>query len=196
VFCFFLLPLSFSSDNDSLKLIAHRGGVVDAKRIENNVAAIEEAIRRSYEMREVDIRESKDGQLVVHHDATLRRFYGDGRALSELTWEAIQTLRSDPGQQAPLSFKQYAALCRGRIKLMLDTKGPVIMSHRLLKPWSESYAITTRWTRLWSLARNNPSVTLPARPKSVSASTPCGPRLRKKRMSLRSFFVGAWQGHR
>lgn len=120
----FLLPLGSDSYSDGLKLIAHRGGVVDAERIENNVAAVEEAIKRNYDMLEVDIRESKDGQLVVHHDATFRRFYGDGRALAEMTWEEIRTLRSDPGQHAPLSFEQYAALCRGRIKLMLDTKGP------------------------------------------------------------------------
>ncbi len=120
----FLLFLAAPSSTDGLKLIAHRGGVVDGQRIENNVAAIEEAIKRGYHMLEVDIRESKDGQLVVHHDATFRRFYSDGRSLAEMTWEEIQTLRSDPGQHAPLSFEQYAALCRGRIKLMLDTKGP------------------------------------------------------------------------
>jgi glycerophosphoryl diester phosphodiesterase len=106
------------------KLIAHRGGVVDKTRIENNVDAIEEAIRRNYDMLEVDIRESLDGQLVVHHDANFRRFYSESRAVSDLTWEEIRTLRSDPGGHAPLSFEQFAALCRGRIKLMIDTKGP------------------------------------------------------------------------
>jgi glycerophosphoryl diester phosphodiesterase len=62
--------------------------------------------------------------LVVHHDANFRRFYSESRAVSDLTWEEIRTLRSDPGGHAPLSFEQFAALCRGRIKLMIDTKGP------------------------------------------------------------------------
>ena len=57
------------------RLIAHRGGVVDTTRVENNVDAIEEAIARNYFMLEVDIRESRDGQLVVHHDSTFSRFY-------------------------------------------------------------------------------------------------------------------------
>jgi hypothetical protein len=44
-----------------IKLIAHRGGVVDKQRAENNLPAIQEAIHRGYWMLEVDIRESKEG---------------------------------------------------------------------------------------------------------------------------------------
>lgn len=108
----------------ALKLIAHRGGVVDVTRIENNVAAIEEAIARNYYMIEVDIRESRDGQLIVHHDSTFSRFYSDDRSVADMTWDEIQQLRSVPGDQAPLNFEQFAALCKGKIALMIDTKGP------------------------------------------------------------------------
>ena len=118
------VPGSDSAQSRPLKLIAHRGGIVDKTRIENNVDAIEEAIRRNYDMLEVDVRESLDGQLVVHHDANFRRFYSDGRAVADMNWEDIQSLRAEPSDRAPLSFSQFAALCRGRIKLMIDTKGP------------------------------------------------------------------------
>ena len=107
-----------------IELIAHRGGVVDNSRIENNLPAIEEAIQRGYAMLEVDIRESKDGHLVVHHDENFLRFYGENRKVAGMTWEEIKELASTPGNLRPLDFEEFARACRGKIKLMLDTKGP------------------------------------------------------------------------
>ncbi len=113
-----------SQDNAPLRLCAHRGGVVDAQHIENNLPGIDEAVRRGYWMLEVDIRESKDGHLVVQHDADFRRFYGDRRRVADMTWDEIKQLRSIPGNLRPLEFAEYAAACRGKIRLMLDTKEP------------------------------------------------------------------------
>lgn len=107
----------------SCMLIAHRGGVIEEERIENNIPAIEEAIARGYYMIEVDIRESKDGHLIVHHDADFRRFYADDRQVVNLTWDEIKMLRSNPGNLRPMDFGEFARLCKGRIRLMLDTKG-------------------------------------------------------------------------
>jgi len=118
-----LLVVLISQDVD-VRLIAHRGGVVDAMHIENNLPAIDEAVRRGYWMLEVDIRESKDGHLVVHHDADFKRFYGDDRLVANMNWDEIKQLRSTPGNLRPLEFAEYAAACRGRIRLMLDVKGP------------------------------------------------------------------------
>ncbi len=116
-------PDAADSNIRGLRLIAHRGGVVDATHIENNRTGIEEAIRRGYWMLEVDIRESKDGHLVVHHDDNFRRFYNDPRRVADMTWDQIKQLRSTPGDLRPLDFAEYAAACRGKIRLMLDTKG-------------------------------------------------------------------------
>ncbi|MDG2382553.1 MAG: glycerophosphodiester phosphodiesterase family protein [Pirellulaceae bacterium] len=119
----FLLLLSTTSPAAELFLIAHRGGVVDADHIENSRPALEAAIRRGYSMLEVDIRESRDGHLVVHHDQDFQRFYGDPRRVSEMTWDEMKQLRSRVSALRPLSFAEYAAACQGRIRLMLDTKG-------------------------------------------------------------------------
>lgn len=113
-----------SDDAGRVRLIAHRGGVVDEDHIENSAPAVEEAIRRGYSMLEVDIRESKDGRLVVHHNENFRRYYGDDRRVADMTWDEIKRLKSTPGNLRPLEFAEYAALCRGKIRLMLDTKGP------------------------------------------------------------------------
>jgi hypothetical protein len=108
----------------AIQLVAHRGGVVDETRIENNLPAIEEAIRRGYWMLEVDVRRTKDGHPIVHHDADFQRNYGDPRAVAELTWQEIQTLRSRSDDLRPLDFAEVAAACRGKIRLMLDIKPP------------------------------------------------------------------------
>lgn len=121
-----LLTVSCAAAADELepRLIAHRGGVVDDELIENSLPALEEAIARGYWMVEVDIQESKDGRLVVHHDKNFSRYYADKRTVGELTWEEIGKLRSVSGSLSPLSFEEYARKCKGRIRVMLDTKGP------------------------------------------------------------------------
>ena len=105
------------------RLIAHRGGVVDERLAENSPAAVEEAIRRSYWMVEVDVWRSADGRAVVQHDRNFRRFYDHAGRVDEMNWAAIRSLRATPGGSRPLLFSEYAAICCGRIRLMLDTKG-------------------------------------------------------------------------
>lgn len=105
------------------QIIAHRGGVVDETLIENNLPAIAESRRRGYYMLEVDIRESLDGHLVVHHDANFNRFYGDERQVADLTWEQIQQIRTATGEP-PIDFATFAQACQGELQLMLDVKGP------------------------------------------------------------------------
>jgi glycerophosphoryl diester phosphodiesterase len=63
-----------------LRLIAHRGGIVDDIHAENSRGSIEEAIKRGYWMIEVDVRATLDGEPVLQHDATLERFYGASRS--------------------------------------------------------------------------------------------------------------------
>jgi len=110
-------------DAAPLRLIAHRGGVVSADSAENSPAAVEGAIRRGYWMVEVDVRESKDGRLVVNHDQSFRRYYGVDRMADEMTWDEIAKLRSNPGGTRPMSFRELCELARGRIRLMVEAKG-------------------------------------------------------------------------
>ena len=106
------------------RLIAHRGGVVGEEFAENGPAALQAAMERGYWMVEVDIRESKDGKLVVQHDPDFGRFYGHKGAVADMTWDEISRLRAAPGNSRPLQFHEFAALCKGKMRLMLDTKPP------------------------------------------------------------------------
>lgn len=104
------------------KIIAHRGGVVGDEYAENSPGAVAAAIERGYWMIEVDVRESRDGRLVVNHDPDFTKFYGDPRQVSDLTWDEIARLRADPGGTRPLLFHELAELAAGHLGLMLDTK--------------------------------------------------------------------------
>lgn len=119
-----LVHFTRSATADDCLVIAHRGGVVNDQIIENSAAAIEAAVDRGYWMIEIDVRESKDGHLVVHHDADFRRYYGDPRRLDDMTWSEIAALRATPGNTRPLEFHEIATLCAGRLRVMIDTKGP------------------------------------------------------------------------
>lgn len=70
-----------------LKFIAHRG-VVKGKVKENTMEAFEEAIRNSnYQGFELDVRVSKDGEFVVHHNSFI-----DGKLLKTLTYRELKEL--------------------------------------------------------------------------------------------------------
>lgn len=109
--------------DDEIRLIAHRGGVVDEKHAENSLAAINEAIRQGYWMIEVDVRETRDKRPVLQHEETFTRYYNDSRSASEMTWDEIKKLRSDIDGTHPLLFEELGNLVKGKIKLMLDIKG-------------------------------------------------------------------------
>ncbi len=109
--------------NQHAKLIAHRGGVVEGTYAENSEKAILAAIQRGYYMIELDLRETKDGEIVVHHDPDFNQFYGVDRLVSEMTWDEISQLRATPGNTPPLSLEQALKLCRDKAQIMVDAKG-------------------------------------------------------------------------
>jgi glycerophosphoryl diester phosphodiesterase len=110
---------TFPSD---LRLIAHRGGVVDAQHPENSPASLEAAIERGYWMLEVDVRRTRDGRAILQHDPDFGRYYGDPRKVAQMDWAEIRQLRAAPGGARPMAFEELAERCKGRIRLMLDVK--------------------------------------------------------------------------
>lgn len=112
---------SFSGYSQHYKLIAHRGGVVDSLRGENSREALQEAIRRGYDMIEIDVRMTRDSFLVTHHDANLKRTFGIDKPLSALTWKELNALKSENGYRI-LSFEQVLQQAKGHLQIMIDLK--------------------------------------------------------------------------
>ncbi len=107
-----------------IRWIAHRGGVVSDAFAESSPASLEEAVKRGYWMIELDVRESKDGVLVVQHDPDFARFYGVRRNVADMTWAEIARLRAGPGNTRPMTFRELCERAKGRLRLMIDTKEP------------------------------------------------------------------------
>ncbi len=107
------------------RLIGHRGGVVEDKFPDNSPAALYGAIARGYWGLEIDIRETKDGVLVMQHEPDLGPNFGDPRQIFESTWAELQSLRTKVAHQPLWRFEDVvqAAQAAG-LRLMLDSKEP------------------------------------------------------------------------
>jgi glycerophosphoryl diester phosphodiesterase len=76
-------------------IIAHRGA--SGHRVENSLAAFHRAVELGADGIELDLHNTRDGALVVHHDATLP---GHGR-IAELDTEAVRAPRLPNGEPVP-----------------------------------------------------------------------------------------------
>jgi glycerophosphoryl diester phosphodiesterase len=107
-------------------VVAHRGDHTRAP--ENTIPAFEHAINEGVDYVEIDLRTTRDSQLIIMHDASVDRMT-EGRGLvKDMTLEMIRKLKvkdkTHPGWgefDIPL-FKELLALCRGKINIYLDFK--------------------------------------------------------------------------
>lgn len=113
----------------SCAIVVHRG--VWRAAPENSLLAIERAISAGYEVVEIDIRRSSDGELFLLHDDTLERMAGLNREPETLTLQQLSSLKlrnRDGGatneftdERLP-SLKEVFDLTRDRIFIHLDVK--------------------------------------------------------------------------
>src|SRR3712207_25853 len=73
-------------------VIAHRGDSQSVR--ENTLAAVESAVLAGADAVEVDVQLAADGTLVVVHDDTFERLWGDPRPVASMTWSEIARLGS------------------------------------------------------------------------------------------------------
>ena len=104
-------------------VIAHRGNHV--KVPENTVASVNEAILCGADYVEVDLRTTKDGRLVISHDASVDRMTNGKGKVRDLPFEAIEKLKvgadSNAAYRIP-AFEDVLHACKGRINIYLDFK--------------------------------------------------------------------------
>jgi glycerophosphoryl diester phosphodiesterase len=106
-----------------LTLIAHRGGVVDSSYTENGITALSKAATTGYKMIETDVRVTKDGILVVNHDADLKRYYGLDKKVADLEWQEIRKLKSTLDGNTPIRLEDVLRFCHEHaMGVMLDNK--------------------------------------------------------------------------
>lgn len=101
-------------------LFAHRG-LHNATRAENSLSAFRAAVEAGYGI-ELDVRLSKDGELVVFHDDTLERVTeGEGR-VDSYTLAELRDLRLCGTEDTIPTFREVLELVDGRVPLLIEIK--------------------------------------------------------------------------
>lgn len=111
--------------DDKLMVCAHRGNHLDAP--ENSLKSISDAINNGVGMIELDIRQTKDGKLILMHDATIdRTTNGSGNVndylLKELDQFNLYKKNGTLTNERIPSLKEALQLARGKIFIDLDVK--------------------------------------------------------------------------
>jgi glycerophosphoryl diester phosphodiesterase len=126
---------------------AHRGGP-QAGFPENCIPTFENTLRHTYAILEIDPRLTKDGQIVIHHDATLERTTtGRGRVADHTLAELKELRLKDPAgnvteYQIP-TLDEVLEWARGKTILVLDQKDVSVAARvkKIEEHKAEAYAM-------------------------------------------------------
>jgi len=103
-----------------MKIIAHRGA--RAEKPDNTLRAIKRAFECSADGVEIDVRLSKDHEIVVIHDDTLERTTNGFGKVGEKTLEQLRTLDAGKGEKIP-RFSEVLLLCENvGLELVVELK--------------------------------------------------------------------------
>ncbi len=107
-------------------VIAHRGDHTQAP--ENTIKAYENAIKAGVDFIEVDLRMTKDDQLIIMHDEKIDRMTNGNGIVHELLWSEIKSLnvidKNNPewGSHVIPTFREVLSFCKNKVNIYLDFK--------------------------------------------------------------------------
>ena len=153
-------------------IIAHRGDVVNAP--ENTLPAFRSAYERGADGIELDVRMTRDRQLVVFHDRGLKRVTGRGGLVSNFTLDEIRDMDVGGwfapefrGQQAP-TLDEVFELLPPRFLINVEMKAVIdnmrFIAHRVAevvrrhRRWAGTLAASFNPISLWELRKIEPRI--------------------------------------
>lgn len=107
-------------------VIAHRGDHTNAP--ENTLAAYQNTIDDGADFVEIDLRTTKDSQLVIMHNASIEHMTGLQGEIKNMLFDTLRKIKlreaSHPewGTHIIPTFKEVLQLCKGKINIYLDFK--------------------------------------------------------------------------
>jgi glycerophosphoryl diester phosphodiesterase len=107
-------------------VVAHRAGAFMGP--ENSLAALERSIAAGSDYAEIDVQRTRDGVVIVAHDADLKRVAGDGRPIATTDYADFADLVLFGEADVPADERRVARLehflerSRARIGLMIELK--------------------------------------------------------------------------
>ncbi|MFN0156984.1 MAG: glycerophosphodiester phosphodiesterase [Bacteroidota bacterium] len=123
-----LLPtLMLAQEPEAVMVIAHRGAAAYAP--ENTLVAMRKAIELDADALEIDVRQTKDGQLVLMHDATVDRTTDGSGAIGDMTLDELRALDAGSwfsaefaGERVP-TLGETIELMDSSLTLIIEVKG-------------------------------------------------------------------------
>lgn len=111
------------SNNNQIIVVSHRGDWRNAP--ENSLQAMQNCIDMGVDMVEIDIRETKDGHLVLMHDKSIDRTTTGQGLLKEWTLDSLRTLNLIDGlgvktQHKIPTLREALNMAKGKILVNLD----------------------------------------------------------------------------
>lgn len=100
-------------EGHDVERIAHRGAKLEF--VENTLPAFRRAFELGADGIELDVHATRDGVVVVHHDAEVRASGLRSRAIIELTWDELQRFELAAGVGVPQLHDVLAAVPSGRV---------------------------------------------------------------------------------
>lgn len=107
-----------------LYIAAHRAGAAMAP--ENTLAALSDSIQAGADYAEIDVQQTKDGELIILHDSSFERTAGVKKNVWDVTLEEVRTYQTGyivgQGQIRIPTLTQMLQAAKGKIKLMIELK--------------------------------------------------------------------------
>ncbi len=100
-------------------VVAHRGA--SAYEPENTLRAFRRAMELSADMSELDAHVSKDGHVVIMHDATVEHTTNGRGSIANLTLRELKEMDAGQGERIP-TLQEVIDLVRGRHGLYIELK--------------------------------------------------------------------------
>lgn len=119
-----------------MHIIGHRGAA--GLELENTMASIEAALKYRVEAVEIDVRKTKDNQLVLCHDADLLRVADDDRRVRHLTLRQIQKIPLLTGAVMPTLHEALELIGKKPVVIEIKESGCVELLVEVLKYFPEA----------------------------------------------------------
>ena len=118
--------LDSSRNIQDVEIFAHRGAAGSAP--ENTLASFKQAIKDGTDWIELDVQESKDGEVVVIHDSDVMKLAGVSPKIWESDLEALKKIdigswfdKKFAGEKIP-TFKEVLEVAKGKVKVLIELK--------------------------------------------------------------------------
>jgi glycerophosphoryl diester phosphodiesterase len=113
--------------------IAHRGGIVPGYA-ENTLATYGRAISFDVDVIEIDLRGTRDGEVIILHDETLDRTTDGTGKVTDFTLEELKQLNAGGGESIPTYAEVLDLVANTGVKLLLDIKvSPMLDKEKVVR---------------------------------------------------------------